>query len=155
MRESARSSAAPVAASLAAVLAGLLAGRPGLAGETLASGVAAPEPAAVNLPESLRVTSASREPLNLLLTRDELRSLVSAYEARTGEVLTAPIDDEEIVVTAPAEQVPMRDLSQDVPGGIAAPFWALMHPKNAWRIFVPIPPKEDARPAERPAPDPR
>jgi len=58
------------------------------------------------------------------------------------------------VVTAPGELAPMRDPSQDAWGGIAAPFWAFMHPKDAWRIFVPIPPKGTKR-DERPAPDPR
>lgn len=108
-----------------------------------------------SLQESLRATSAAREPLNLLLTQAELRSVVQSYEERTGEILTAPIsDDDEIVVTAPGERAPMRDRSQDVMGGIAAPFWALAHPKDAWRIFVPIPPK-GTRVDERPAPDPR
>jgi hypothetical protein len=39
----------------------------------------------------------------------------------------------------------MRDLSQDAWGGIAAPFWAIMHPKDAWRIFVPIPPAPERK----------
>jgi len=108
-----------------------------------------------SLPESLRATSAAREPLNLLLTQSELRSVVRSYEERTGDILTAPFgDDDEIVVTAPGERAPMRDRSQDVMGGIAAPFWALAHPKDAWRIFVPIPPK-GSQMDERPAPDPR
>jgi hypothetical protein len=38
--------------------------------------------------------------------------------------------------------------------GIAAPFWALANPKDAWRILVPIPPKGSQQ-DERPAPDPR
>src|SRR5262245_54125004 len=79
-----------------------------------------------SLQESLRVTSAERAPLNLLLTQSELRSVVRNYEERTGEILTAPInDDDEVVVTAESERAPMRDRSQDVMGGIAAPFWAL------------------------------
>jgi hypothetical protein len=48
----------------------------------------------------------------------------------------------------------MRDVSQDAWGGIAAPFWALLHPKDAWRILVPIPHK-GTQVDERPAPDPR
>lgn len=117
--------------------------------------VARPQANEPTLQESLRATSAAREPLNLLLTQAELRSVVRGYEERTGEILTAPIsDDDEIVVTAEGERAPMRDRSQDVMGGIAAPFWALAHPKDAWRIFVPIPPK-GTRVDERPAPDPR
>lgn len=110
--------------------------------------------ATTSLPESLAATSAEREPLNLLLTQSELRSVVRGYEDRTGEILTSPVDDDEIVVTAEAERAPIRDRSQAVMGGIMAPFWALAHPKDAWRIFVPIPQK-GTRIDERPAPDPR
>ena len=121
-----------------------------LAGVALTAAGAEP-----TLQESLRATSAAREPLNLLLTQAELRSVVRSYEERTGEILTTPIsDDDEVVVTAEGQRAPMRDRSQDVMGGIAAPFWALVHPKDAWRIFVPIPPK-GTRLDERPAPDPR
>ena len=108
-----------------------------------------------DLPRSLAVTSSAGKPLNLLLTRAELQSLVRDYELRNGGVLSAPIDEDEVLVMAPTEYVPMRDVSQDVGGGIVAPFWAIMHPKDAWRIFVPIPPKGQPKQAERPAPDPR
>lgn len=95
------------------------------------------------------------QPLNLLLTRSELEAFVRDYEATTGKVLTAPIDDDEILVRARAMQAPMRNVSQDVWGGIGAPFWAIMNPKDAWRIFVPIPPKGPPQESEPPAPDPR
>lgn len=100
------------------------------------------DPAAVTEPpRSIVATSPAGKPLNLLLTQAELRSVVRNYEIETGEVLTAPIDDEEVVVRAPGMLAPMRDVSQDVGGGIFAPFWAIMNPRQAWRIFVPIPPK--------------
>ena len=92
--------------------------------------------------------------LNLLLTQSELRDWVRSYETKTGQNLTSPIDDDEVVVTAPGMLAPMRDVSQDAWGGIAAPFWAILHPKDAWRILVPIPQK-GTRQDERPAPDPR
>ena len=92
--------------------------------------------------------------LNLLLTQSELRDFVQSYETKTGQNLTSPIDDDEVVVRAPGMLAPMRDVSQDAWGGIAAPFWALLHPKDAWRILVPIPQK-GTRQDERPAPDPR
>ncbi len=95
--------------------------------------------------ESIAATSPASKSLNLLLTQSELRAFVRSYEIQTGEVLTVPIDDDEVIVTAPAVLAPMRDVSQDAWGGIAAPFWAIMHPKDAWRIFVPIPPKSDGR----------
>ncbi len=108
-----------------------------------------------NLPQLLDATSPASKPLNLLLTRAELQAIVRNYEIKTGEVLTGPIDEEEVIVTAPHELAPMRDVSQDVPGGLAAPFWAIMNPTQAWRIFVPIPPKGRMQEDERPAPDPR
>jgi hypothetical protein len=92
--------------------------------------------------------------LNLLLTQSELRDWVRSYETKTGQNLTSPIEDEEVVVRAPGMLAPMRDVSQDAWGGIAAPFWAILNPTNAWRILVPIPPKGTPQ-DERPAPDPR
>ena len=92
--------------------------------------------------------------LNLLLSQSELRDWVRSYETKTGQNLTSPVDDDEVVVRAPGMLAPMRDVSQDAWGGIAAPFWALLHPKDAWRILVPIPPK-GTQADERPAPDPR
>jgi hypothetical protein len=94
-----------------------------------------------DLRQSLVATSAARKPLNLLLTQAELRLVIRSYEIQTGEVLTSPIEEGEVIVTAPHELAPMRDASQDAWGGIAAPFWAILHPKDAWRIFLPIPPK--------------
>lgn len=95
----------------------------------------------IDLRQSLIATSPASKPLNLLLTQAELRAVIRGHEIQTGEVLTGPIDEDEVVVTAPHELAPMRDVSQDAWGGIAAPFWAIMHPKDAWRIFLPVPPK--------------
>src|SRR5688572_30135377 len=67
-------------------------------------------------------TEAASRPLNLLLSRAELRSFIRDYELKTGEVHTAPIDGEEVLVTAPGVLAPMRDASQDVGGGLFAPF---------------------------------
>jgi len=108
-----------------------------------------------SLSKSLAATSPDAQPLNLLLTQSELVAVVRNFEIKTGEVLTAPFDDEEILVVAPGYVAPMRDVSQEAWGGIAAPFWALRHPKDAWRIFVPIPPKGRSPESERAAPDPR
>lgn len=139
---------------ICAALLGLSVSIAGWTAEPSAVQGAAERPLRHDVAESLAATSSTREPLNLLLTRAELLSVVRAYEERTGEDLTAPIDDDEILVTAPAERVPMRDASQDMWGGIAAPFWAIAHPKDAWRIFVPIPPKGQTK-DEPPVPDPR
>lgn len=144
----------PLATCLGTTLLGFLTGGTAWTDEK-PSDVGAPDSPKQNLPQSLMATSSARQPLKLLLTRSELVAFVRAYEIRTGEVLTAPIDDEEVMVTAPGYRAPMRDVSQDVWGGIAAPIWAIMNPKNAWRIFVPIPPKDQPEEAEPPAPYPR
>ncbi len=142
-------------ARLDTALLGLLIAGIGLADDGKPQASADSGSAKTNLPQALAMTSPVSKPLNLLLTQAELRAFVRNYEIKSGEFLTAPIDDDEVIVVAPAWQAPMRDLSQDVWGGIAAPFWAIMHPKDAWRIFVPIPPKGRQKEAEPPAPDPR
>jgi hypothetical protein len=116
---------------------------------------AAPNDIASELPRPMVATSPAGKPMNLLLTREELRSIVRNYEIRSGEDLTTPTDEDEVLVIGPRELAPMRDVSQDVWGGIAAPFWAFMKPKDAWRIFVPIPPKGRPKEEERATPDPR
>lgn len=130
------------------------------AGQLLAAAWASLVPIVVTSAEEPPVTAAAtvvaRHPggLNLLLTQSELRDWVRSYETKTGQNLTSPIDDDEVVVSAPGMLAPMRDVSQDAWGGIAAPFWALLHPKDAWRILVPIP-RKGTQVDERPAPDPR
>ena len=136
----------PLSALLGAALLGL---------PPCGAGWTAEETPAPNLAESLKATSAASQPMNLLLTQAELRSVVRNYEVRTGEDHSAPVTDEEILVRAPGLLAPMRDPSQDVGAGIFAPFWAIMNPKHAWRIFVPIPQKGPARESDPPAPDPR
>ncbi len=92
--------------------------------------------------------------MNLLLTQAELRSVIRNYELRTGESFTDPIVDEEVIVIAPGVRAPMRDPSQDIGQGLFAPFWAIANPRDAWRIFVPIPPKGPLK-DEPPVPDSR
>ena len=95
----------------------------------------------------------TNQPLDLLLTQAELRSIIHRYEENTGDILTAPIDDE-VLVTAPGVYAPMRELSRDVPRGLASPFWAIANPSQSWRIFMPIPPR-GLQKDEPPLPDPR
>ncbi|HKX59060.1 MAG TPA: hypothetical protein VJN00_06815 [Steroidobacteraceae bacterium] len=111
---------------------------------------------AEEIPTTVTTPVVARHPggLNLLLTQAELRDWVQSYEMKTGQNLTSPIEEEEVLVKAPGMLAPMRDVSQDAWGGIAAPFWAILNPTNAWRILVPIPPKGTPQ-DERPAPDPR
>jgi hypothetical protein len=127
--------------SLSTTILGMLLAGMGQADDEKLSGIPVSSSSRIDLRQSLAATSPAGQPLNLLLTQAELRSIVRNYEIKTGEVLTGPIAENEVIVTAPHELAPMRDVSQDAWGGIAAPFWAIMHPKDAWRIFVPVPPK--------------
>jgi hypothetical protein len=80
--------------------------------------------------------------LRWMLTRTELEAFVASYQARHAPAPESFL--EEVAVKAPPVPLRMRDLSQDVWGGVAAPFWALLHPTQSWRILLPIPPKRAA-----------
>lgn len=47
-------------------------------------------------------------------------------------------DKDTVVVEGKRELLPMKSLRPVAPG-IVAPFWAIAHPTQAWRIFVPDP----------------
>jgi hypothetical protein len=85
------------------------------------------------------VPAGPRKPLELTLTPAEFRSILDRYQADSGNGAHSAFDD--VTVQGRAELQPMRDPVHEVWGGIAAPFWALLYPTQAWRIFLPIPPK--------------
>ena len=90
---------------------------------------------------------ANVKPLWLPMTRSDWDSIVSKARLTAtgpGSGLDGQLDGqlEEITVTAPAELLPMNENVYDgMWGGLLAPVWALMHPTQAWRIFLPIPPE--------------
>ena len=45
-------------------------------------------------------------------------------------------------ITAVPSPISLPTFTPRVWPGIAAPFWALFHPTQAWRIFAPIPPDQ-------------
>jgi hypothetical protein len=59
------------------------------------------------------------------MTPEEIRVALGASEERNT-----------VVVEANRPLLPMK-FEEPVPGGIIAPFWALAHPLQAWRILVP------------------
>ena len=82
-------------------------------------------------------------PLWLPRTRADWESIVSNAQ-RAAKLHGSGFDGqlEEITVTAPGELLPMTEnVYDEMWGGILAPVWALMHPTQAWRIFLPIPPE--------------
>jgi hypothetical protein len=82
---------------------------------------------------------APAQPLQLTLTPAQMRAVLASHQPGATDAMPGPF--EEVTVTAAAERAPMRDVSQEVWGGIAAPVWGLLHPTQAWRIFLPIPPR--------------
>lgn len=82
---------------------------------------------------------AADQPLTLTLSDTKIRSILARYQATKSLSMSGPFED--VIVLAPAEQAPMRDVTQEVWGGLAAPLWAILHPAQSWRIFLPIPPR--------------
>jgi hypothetical protein len=98
--------------------------------------------ASLNRPATVRHSApVNVKPLWLPTTRSDWDSIVSkARLTGPGSGLDGQL--EEITVTAPAELLPMNESVYDgMWGGLLAPVWALMHPTQAWRIFLPIPPE--------------
>jgi hypothetical protein len=71
------------------------------------------------------------------LSAAELDSVIAKHRAVLASTSSSQL--EEVVVTRPAELLPVHSQTRDVWPGIAAPFWAIMHPTQAWRILMPIP----------------
>jgi hypothetical protein len=53
---------------------------------------------------------------------------------------TEPNVIEEVEVEGRRDSIPPS--TPDIPPGIAAPFWALFHPTQAWRILLPLAPDQ-------------
>jgi hypothetical protein len=109
---------------------------------------AADEPAATNTsahPTNTSATHAIATPtkpkLHLKLSAHELDSIIANHRTTMIASNSSESELEEVVVTAPTELLPMRSPTRDIWGGLAAPFWAIAHPTQAWRIFLPIPPE--------------
>jgi hypothetical protein len=90
---------------------------------------AADPPAAPSKP------AAAPKPLDLRV--GNVRNYMMPNEFRGA--LTAPdAEKNTVIVEGERELLPMESL-QPVPNSIIAPFWALAHPLQAWRAFVPDP----------------
>jgi hypothetical protein len=64
----------------------------------------------------------------------------------TSEQLEAMLDKMDAQhlegVEVEGERIPAPKFTPEIWPGIGAPFWALLHPTQAWRIFGPIPPDQ-------------
>jgi hypothetical protein len=113
----------PLIALLIALLACTTAGA--------AEPVTAPKPAPVVIAKSL--LPAKRLDLRI----GNVRNYMMPNEYR--EALGMPdADKNTVVVEGNRELLPWKP-DRPVPGGIVAPFWALAHPLQSWRLLVPDP----------------
>jgi hypothetical protein len=75
----------------------------------------------------------TRKPLDLRL--GDIRRYITPEDYRV--LMGAPaMEANTVIVQADAPLLPAKS-SQPIPGGIMAPFWALAHPTQAWRLLVP------------------
>ena len=66
-------------------------------------------------------------------------------QATIDRMLSASRDRDTIEeVEVEGRRTPVTPRTPAVPGGILAPFWALAHPTQAWRILAPLPPDQAA-----------
>lgn len=69
--------------------------------------------------------------------------ITKLYTSQQLEAMLEKLDEEHIEgVEVQGERLPPPTFTPKVWAGIAAPFWALLHPTQAWRIFAPIPPDQ-------------
>jgi len=79
-------------------------------------------------------------PLWLPQTQSDWDEMVAVARVSPARTANASVDGfEEVVVTAPEDLLPMPGVYEQIWPGILAPFWAVLHPTQAWRIFAPIP----------------
>ena len=70
----------------------------------------------------------------------------SLYELYTEEQIEALLakarNEQESDVEVEGTREPPPTVTPNIWPGIAAPFWALLHPSQAWRILFPLPPDQ-------------
>lgn len=82
--------------------------------------------------------AASAKPLDL-----RPPNLTQLYTRQQLDALLAKLEKENIEeVEVEGARVPPPTFTPRVWPAIAAPFWALLHPTQSWRIFAPIPPDQ-------------
>jgi hypothetical protein len=84
------------------------------------------------------VAAAPPKPLDL-----RAPEVTKLYTQRQLERLIAKMEADFIErIEVEGARVPSPEFTPRVWPGIAAPFWALFNPTQAWRIFAPIPPDQ-------------
>lgn len=108
-------------------------------------------------PEAPQVSEPSREePANndLDLRAPSLRELYTEEQIEALLAKTKNEEESDVEVASTRERPPT--VTPEIWRGIAAPFWALLHPTEAWRVFFPLPPDQTRGKQQEPdATDPR
>jgi hypothetical protein len=84
--------------------------------------------------------TAERSVKTLDLRVPSITTLYTSEQIASFLARTRRGDLEEVEVQGTRDRVPT--VTPEVWPGIAAPFWALMNPTQAWRIFAPLPPDQ-------------
>jgi hypothetical protein len=86
-------------------------------------------------------TPSDRPPARQLdLRAPEITHLFTSEQLNRIIAATFRSDIEEIEVEGARDRFPTS--TPDIWPGIAAPFWAVLNPTQAWRIFAPLPPDQ-------------
>jgi hypothetical protein len=115
----------------------------GLLGQLISGTASTDESATYDANHDQVAEPANVKSLWLPQTRSDWNSVVSEMQSgarHSGTAIESGLED--VTVTAPAELLPMDDVYDEMWGGVLAPVWAILHPTQAWRIFLPIPPKK-------------
>lgn len=89
-------------------------------------------------PASAPVASPVSKPLDLRIP--DISEIFTAQEL--AQILAKTFNDDIEGVEVRGKRVIERSATPNVWPGIAAPFWAIAHPAEAWRIFAPLPPDQ-------------
>lgn len=77
--------------------------------------------------------SAKTQTASLDLKAPDIRRVVPEVQLHAPAEETVDIEEQQVQIEGTRPEV-------YVPGGIASLPWAVMHPTQAWRIFLPVPP---------------
>jgi hypothetical protein len=110
------------------------------AGLALAAAAAHADEAAV----ANSATTASTVPVAPVKPLDlKAPEITELYTSEQLAAMLAKMDAQHLEgVEVEGERIPAPRFTPEIWPGIGAPFWALLHPTQAWRIFGPIPPDQ-------------
>jgi hypothetical protein len=85
----------------------------------------------------LQLTGVPGRPDPAEISPQQLQSLLGEDLPESPQSRTYTLDELEIEVRAP-RGVPERPLQARIPMGLAGLAWGLAHPREAWRLFLPV-----------------